>query len=259
MYDQLSINYDRFVNWKSRLAYEMPFIRQLLSNIDEPRPLRILDAACGTGMHVIELARLGYAAAGADFSKPMVEKAIENAAALGVSARFETAGFGELAANFVASTSDRFDALLCLGNSIPHVTTQPELERTLCDFATCLRPGGLLLIQNRNFDAVMQERNRWMEPQTHKEAGEEWVFLRFYDFLEEAIQFNILTLHRKGDENWQQYIDSTRLFPWQKDHLTAALETAQFTSIKAFGDMTGAPFDAGNSGNLIVKAVSQPE
>lgn len=31
MYDQLVPVYDHFVNWKSRLAYEMPLIYQLLS------------------------------------------------------------------------------------------------------------------------------------------------------------------------------------------------------------------------------------
>ena len=42
MYDAFSADYDRFVNWESRLASELPFLIQLL----DPRS-RVLDAACG--------------------------------------------------------------------------------------------------------------------------------------------------------------------------------------------------------------------
>ena len=48
--------------------------------------------------------------------------------------------------------------------------------------AACLRPGGTLLLQNRNFDAVMAEKNRWLGTQSHQEDEQEWLFLRFYDF-----------------------------------------------------------------------------
>jgi hypothetical protein len=33
----------------------------------------------------------------------------------------------------------------------------------LDDFAHCVRPSGPLVIQNRNFSALLAERDRWME------------------------------------------------------------------------------------------------
>ena len=163
----------------------------------------MLDAACGTGMHAVELARRGYSAAGADLFEGMVARARENAAAAGVSVNFRAAGFGGLARAFAAELP--FDALLCLGNSLPHLLSREALAEALADFAACLRPGGLLLLQNRNFDAVMQRRERWMEPQAHQEEGAEWVFLRFYDYEPDGlINFNILTLRREEGQGWQQ-------------------------------------------------------
>ena len=48
----------------------------------------------------------------------MMERARENARQAGVTVRFEAAGFGELAVTFGERC---FNALLCLGNSLPHL------------------------------------------------------------------------------------------------------------------------------------------
>ncbi|NIN09754.1 MAG: methyltransferase domain-containing protein, partial [Planctomycetales bacterium] len=167
-------------------------------------PLEVLDSACGTGMHAIALAQRGYTAAGADVSAPMIERARANARASSAPVRFETAGFGELAEVFGQRA---FDALLCLGNSLPHLLTDADLTAALDDFAACLRPSGLLLIQNRNFDAVLAHRERWMEPQAHREDETEWLFLRFYDFDPDGlITFNVVTLRREGTGPWTQRV-----------------------------------------------------
>ena len=135
MYDSFSVDYDRFVNWPDRLATELPFIEGQLQAVGA---CRVLDAACGTGMHAIALARQGYEVVGVDLSAGMIERARANACVGEVNARFEVAGFGELAAR--AGTG--FDAALCLGNSLPHLLTPVDLEAALADFAACLRPGG---------------------------------------------------------------------------------------------------------------------
>lgn len=248
MYDAFSLDYDRFVNWPARLAAEMPFIEGQLG----ADSLHVLDSACGTGMHAIALAQRGYTAAGADLSAPMIERARANATASATPVRFETAGFGELAGVFGRGT---FDALLCLGNSLPHLLSDPELAAALDDFAACLRPGGLLLIQNRNFDAVLTRRQRWMEPQAHRENQTEWLFMRFYDFDPDGlITFNMITLRREGAGAWTQGVTLTRLRPLRQADLVAALGAAGFADLTCYGDMAGAPFDPETSGNLVIAA-----
>jgi len=248
MYDEFSADYDRFVNWPARLAVEMPFIEAQLQTVGARR---VLDVACGTGMHAIELARRGYESVGADVSAPMIERARENARAAGVAAHFVVAGFGELR----EKTKGQFDALLCLGNSLPHLLSAADLQMGLADFAACLRPGGLLLIQNRNFDAVLAHQERWMAPQAHREGNTEWLFLRFYDFEPAGkLTFNLVTLRRQGAGDWEQRVTAMRLWPLRQEELIAALATAGFTAIVSYGDMSGAPFDPHSSGNLIVTA-----
>ncbi len=269
MYDDF--DYDRFVDWPARLAVELPFIVERVVS-----PARVLDAACGTGMHAIALARHGYRVVGADSSIGMIERARANAAAAGVDVRFEVAGFGELARVFDLSPSPnplpyqgrgrghggrggvvRFDALLCLGNSLPHLLTPAELTVALTDFAACLRPGGLVVIQNRNFDRVVACRERWMEPQARREGDAEWLFLRFYDFDPDGLlTFNVVTLERQGAGAWDQRIATSRLRPLPRDELLAALSRAGFERIACYGDMQGAPFDPQSSPNLVVTATN---
>jgi len=253
MYDDFSADYDRFVDWTARLGVELPFTERQLHEV---RARRVLDAACGTGMHAVALAERGYTTVGTDFSAGMIERARANAAAAGVGVRFEVAGFGELRDR----VGEGFDALLCLGNSLPHALTTADLDAALADFAACLRPGGLLLIQNRNFDAVLAGRERWMEPQVHREEGDgdrpaaERIFLRFYDFEPEgALTFNVITLRREEAGGWTQHVVSTPLRPWRRGELVTAL-MAGFDEIVCWGDMQGARFDPVTSGNLIVTA-----
>jgi len=252
MYETLSSDYDRFVNWQNRLAYEMPFIEKIVKQVqgDSQQPLTILDSACGTGMHAIALSRLGQQVSGADLFPQMVEMSRRNAATAGVTVRFESAGFGQLAERFSES---QFDLLLCLGNSLPHLLSAAELDAALKDFAACLRPGGMLLIQNRNFDLVMQHHERWMEPQAHREGNTEWLFQRFYDFEDDGlIRFNIVTLIKENGAGWQSSVASTRLRPQLHAELTSALRAAGFERIQAYGSMTGEAFSPASSGNLVL-------
>ena len=246
MYDDFSTDYDRFVSWPGRLAFELPFITRLVAPGG-----RVLDAACGTGMHAIALAQQGFTAAGADLSPRMIERAKANAAAAGVEVAFQAAGFGSLARTF----PEPFDSVVCLGNSLPHLLAPAHLAAALADFAACLRPGGVLLVQNRNFDAVMAGRQRWMDPQAHREGEAEWLFVRFYDFTPDGlITFNILTLKRINGGPWSQSVISTRLYPLGQAELVDALAQAGFGEINLFGGMDGAPFDPTTSGNLVITA-----
>lgn len=257
MYNTLAKNYDRFVNWESRLAFELPFIEKQINLLRSSAgaPLRILDSACGSGMHAIALAQQGQVVSGADLVPQMIRVSRRNARSAAASVEFKTAGFGQLALTF---GREIFDLLLCLGNSLPHVTNQQDLTAALADFAACLRPGGMLLIQNRNFDAVMAARNRWMEPQAFSEGEHEWLFQRYYDFESDSlIRFNIVTLTRQVGQDWHAAISSTMLCPQLQEELTADLTDTGFVAIQAYGSMQGEPFEKGSSGNLILTAIKQ--
>lgn len=248
LYDDFSADYDRFVDWPARLAHELPFLEQLFQAY---KVRTVLDAACGTGQHALELARHGYRTTGADLSAGMIDHARQLAAESRLDVPFVEAGLGQLALAF----SKPFDALLCLGNSLPHLLSEAEVQAALADFAAVLRPGGLLIVQNRNYDRVWAQRERFMPLQTHREGEREWLFLRFMDYHEHTLTFNIVTLTREGSV-WHYRVGSTDLRPILQAELAGWLSAAGFEDIVFFGGYDGAPFDAQSSRDQIVVASS---
>jgi len=253
-YDSFSSDYDRFVNWQNRLNFELPFLLSQLSMLEpvQPKVTRILDAACGTGMHAVALAQHGFQVSGSDLSAGMIEKARLNAQEAGVTIRLETAGFKEISKTFGMSA---FDSVLCLGNSLPHLLTPEDRVSALQDFANSLSPGGLLILQNRNFDAVMASRERIMEPVSYFDKNKEWLFLRFYEYQPDGlISFNILSLYREDRMPWTQSMTTTQLLPLLRDDLLQNLSEAGFLDVICFGGLNGSPFDPKSSGNLVITA-----
>ena len=249
-YDGLGDEYDRMVSWESRLAREEVFFERLF---DERSVRKVLDAACGTGMHAISFAHHGRDAAGADLSPVMIENARRNALAAGVRVDFRVAGFGECA----RAWPDPFDAVTCIGNSLPHLLDERSLASCLEDFAAALRPGGTLVIQNRNYDRVLRERQRFMPLSAREENGEETLFLRITDFPdgadEERIDFTIVTLKKKAGA-WSQTVRTTPLRALRRSTLEAALAKAGFTDVRSYGGYSLGPSDAAEAGDLLIVA-----
>ena len=251
-YDGLGDDYDRMVSWEGRLAREEEFFRRAF----EGRGVRsVLDAACGTGMHAIAFARGGLRSAGADLSPVMIARARGNAAAAGVEVDFQVAAFGELARRFTPP----FDAVTCIGNSLPHIVDDVSLAACFADFASLLRPGGLLVIQNRNYDRLLRERQRFMPVAARADGEGETLFLRITDYprpgdaSDESIDFTIITLKHRGGA-WDQSVQTTPLRALRRATLERALAAAGFSSVRVYGSYRMTPYDAPDAGDLVALA-----
>ena len=251
-YDNLGPDYDRMVAWEGRIAREEGFFSRLFA---DEGARSVLDAACGTGMHAIAFARAGLRSAGADLSPVMIEQARRNAADTGVSVDFRVAGFGGIARELPGP----FDAVTCLGNSLPHLTTDTALAACLSDFREVLRPGGLLVIQNRGYDRLLRERQR-VAPVAARGSGDaETLFVRVTDFpppgaeSDDAITFTIVTLKRSG-AGWKQTAQSTELRALRRTVLEKALLDAGFEEPRFSGSYDLIPWDAPGAQDLVVLA-----
>jgi SAM-dependent methyltransferase len=166
-----------------------------------------------------------------------------------VEASFAVAGLGGYSA-----LGQIFDAAICLGNSLPHLLSGAAVAEALSDFSAVLRPGGLLVIQNRNFDRVWRKRERFMPPQSHQDSTGEWIFVRFYDFHEELLTFNMLRLQRAA-EGWSQSVEATELRPVFSKDLVSTLASTGFNPVTLYGSYDGSPFEPAASDDLIAVAV----
>jgi len=73
--------WDELIDWEKRRAAEGGFFERILNNNGV---LTVLDIACGTGYHTVNLKLNGFEVTGSDGSANMVNKARENAARFGL-------------------------------------------------------------------------------------------------------------------------------------------------------------------------------
>jgi SAM-dependent methyltransferase len=122
-YDALAPMFDVMTDWDARLTAEGPFLQ---AQLDAVGARRVLDAACGSGGHALWLARQGYEVAGVDVSPVMIDLARQKARAARLDVKFRVADLANLQpANPEPATA--YDAVFCLGNSLPHLLTQADL------------------------------------------------------------------------------------------------------------------------------------
>ncbi len=96
----------------------------------------LLDAACGTGQHLVFLQNW-YQAEGLDLDETMLRIAHERAPGLPLHH-----------ASMVDFKLDRrFDAITCLFSAIGYVKTEARLRQAIATMAGHLRPGGVLLVE----------------------------------------------------------------------------------------------------------------
>jgi len=244
LYDALGEAYDLLISWESRLAREAPFFRELFAGAEVRR---VLDAACGTGRHAALFSEWGLEVIGADPSAEMVRVASANASAHG--ARFVQAGFGELA----AKVGDGFDAVVCLGNSLPYVLTRDGLLEALRDLRETLRPGGILVLHGNNYDRIIGRGERFMPLATAAKDGREYLFLRFFDFEGETLGFNVVMLIKDAG-GWQMRVDSTRHRALLSEELFRLISTSGLELVAIHGSFAKEPYEPMDSDVLIVIA-----
>jgi ubiquinone/menaquinone biosynthesis C-methylase UbiE len=98
-------------------------------------PLRVLDAACGTGRHTVHLAALGHDVTGVDASPWMLERAAAKSDALAlVEGKIDALPFPD----------DSFDAAVC-ALLFDHL---PSIDGAIGELARVVHPDGRVLISN---------------------------------------------------------------------------------------------------------------
>lgn len=142
--------WDELIDWKGRAEGENGFFARILREHD---CIRVLDAATGTGYHAVMLKRDGFDVTAADGSAEMIRKTEENAAEWGVELPTVVSDWRELSEN----VDGEFDAIVCLGNSFTHLFDENDRIETLKQFRKVLRPGGILVIDQRNYDRILDE------------------------------------------------------------------------------------------------------
>ena len=212
--------WDELIDWDRRRQAEDGFFENILA---ANRAKTVLDIACGTGYHTVNLGLSGYDITGSDGSTNMVEKAKENA---------KQSGLGHvrlLVANWVSLTSsfpnERFDAIVCLGNAFTHLFNDEARVKALQEIYGLLNDGGMAVIDHRNYDTMLDKG---------------FTSKHLYYYLGETVDARPDTVTEETVRLQYSYSDGSvhhlTVCPIRQNHLTDLLKETGFQTVERYGD-----------------------
>jgi SAM-dependent methyltransferase len=245
--------YDAVINWKKRLAREMPLLEELARQAGG----RVLVPACGTGGHVVALAQQGLDVLGFDADAGMVEftrRRIE-AAAGSITFAHGKAEVRLLSMEEAAGLPAQFAAAFCLGNALPSLSQEGQLLAALSGVARTLVPRGIFLTQNLNYDLRWQQRISEFPLLTGETPREEILLVKVAEYHAHHINFHAMFLAReKPTGKWQTHARTSRQIPLFQKLLTDLATEAGLSEFTFWGDFARTPFALEGSHDLIVAA-----
>lgn len=245
--------YDAIINWEKRLAREMPLLEELARQTG----VRILVPACGSGGHVVALALRGFDVLGFDADTDMVEftrRRIE-AAAGPIDAASGKAEAKLLKMEGAGQLREQFAAAFCLGNALPGLSADGQLLAALRGVASALRPGGIFLTQNLNYDLRWQQQVSQFPLLSGETPQEEFLLVKVADYHADYINFHAMFLSReKPNGKWQANTRTSRQIPLFQKLLIDVATEAGFGDFTFWGDFARSPFNIAASHDLIFVA-----
>ena len=211
-------------------AEEAAFVHQCLQQCSVGTTRRLLELACGTGMHALALEKFGYEVVATDYSEDMLACARRKAAKVASSVDFRWQDMRAL------DIADRpFDAAICLFDSIGYVETNEAIMQVLQGVRRHLRRHGLFVFEFWHAAAMLRSYDpmrirRWSTP-----AGE---LVRISETeLEYAKQlarvtYTIYELHHDGTYTSLKETQTNRYFLVQE--MAAWLSGCGFAPLKWF-------------------------
>jgi SAM-dependent methyltransferase len=221
--------YDLFYAEKS-YKDEADFVHRCLQSYGDGSIRRLLELACGTGSHALELEKFGYNIVATDYSNDMLACARRKATQVLSTIDFRWQDMRTL------DLPDRpFDAALCLFDSIGYVASNEALTQVLRGVHDHLRPGGLFVFEFWHEGAMLHSYDpvrirRWSIPK-----GE---VLRIskteleYPKKLARVTYTIYELHHDGTYTCLKETQTNRYFLVQE--MAGWLSTCGFMPVKWF-------------------------
>ncbi len=210
--------WDELIDWDARAESEGRFFIDLLKAREK---VSVLDVATGTGFHSVQLLRAGFQVTSADGSAEMLAKAFENARQRGLVLHTTFADWRWLNKDI----QGKYDAIICLGNSFTHLFKERDRRRALAEFYAALKHDGILILDQRNYDAILDvgydSQHKYYYCGAQVSAEPEYVdegLARFrYDFPDGAVYH-------------------LNMFPLRKEYTRNLMKDVGFASVTTYGD-----------------------
>lgn len=239
-YEQLAPVYHLKVDWSNRSAKENELFGLLIESL---KPASVLDLGCGDGGHAPRYAEAGIRYFGIDSSGKMIRSASQAHRSLaGVS--FSTGDMAKLPSD----TKGRFDQVIMLGNTLPHLLTSQSLKATLAGISRSLTTNGHFILQTVNPGKLTHKTIHFLPP---KLTGEVF-FAPFYLKQGDGWDFYMPIYQLRNGTVAATNISSTRLKFWTKQQLVEQARDQGLRFVASYGNAKLEAYSASKSENLIL-------
>jgi ubiquinone/menaquinone biosynthesis C-methylase UbiE len=241
-FDELASDYDQMVSFDKAVENK----KRLLKNFITPGMKYAADLGCGSGVDSIALASSGLKVTAFDPSVEMLEVAKENLERKKVKVTLHNNSIDAISEDF----SSQFDLVVSSGNTFANIGKE-QLIKSLQICKQILNPEGILLIQVLNYEKIINEKQRIV----NITEGVDKYFIRFYDFIGDEINFNIIIFNKEKPSE-HKFI-STKVLPHTLDDFDIVLKKLELNKVEYFSDFQGTIFNKEQSKDLIIKAIKE--
>jgi SAM-dependent methyltransferase len=210
--------WDELIDWDARAKSEGQFFVEILKGREK---VKILDVATGTGFHSVQLLKAGFEVTSVDGNAEMLTKAFENG-------RKKDLMLSTVHADWRWLNKDvhgKYDAIICLGNSFTHLFDEDDRRRALAEFYAALKYDGILIIDQRNYDSILDEG--FDSKHTYYYCGDQVV-------AEPEHMDDSLARFRYSFNDGSEF--HLNMFPLRKAYMRGLLNDSGFQQVKTFGD-----------------------
>lgn len=238
-FDQISGYYNDMISFEKALVNR----KKALSEFITSDTIDAVDLGCGTGLDSISLALNNLKVTSFDISDGMISKALDKSKSLNLKIEFNKYSIPDIPLTF----HNKYDLAVSLGNTLANLNIQ-QLKLAVLKAYNLLKEKGTFLIQILNYEQLIRSSERIV----NITQSEDKHFIRFYDFLNDSINFNILTYSKDNLKDY--HFSTTTLYPHSSEILKAFLTESGFKKVELYSSFNKDPFIADSSKDLLISA-----
>jgi len=239
-YDELAFDYDEMISFDKAIDKK----KFLLENFINSDTNTAADIGCGSGVDSIALSLTGLKVVAFDPSSEMLKVAVSNSKRMNVKPDFHNSTADKIPKEF----DNNFDLVLSLGNTFANISND-KLQKSIQRCFDILKPNGQLIIQILNYKQILADKQRIV----NITEGKDKFFIRFYDFNDEQIVFNILIFSKSNISEYK--LSSAEIYPHNAEFFESGLTISGFNNIHFYGDLKLSEFIPSQSKDLIIRAI----
>jgi len=229
--------YEVLSDTDGRLEREGPLLRECLHKASGTR---VVDLACGTGLHALFFAELGADLTALDASAGMIAHAKRHRPHARI--QYDVGDMREL-------RGGPWDLALCLGNSLSLMPSVAELAQVVGRVAAALSPGGLFLVQILNYLAGPAQRPQHRVER--KPVGDRDIVAVKSLVPYERRTLLTLSFFALRDEEWESVSETAVLTHFGLEDVAASGERTGLLAEGTYGGFDKRPFAPAQSPDLV--------